>query len=222
MSHFENDFIEFFKELSHNNKKEWFHANKKRYEKLVKEPFKAFVDQMIFMIKTVEPELEMETKQAMFRINRDIRFSKDKSPYKTHVAANISKGGRMSPKHPGFYFQLSNQGVLIGGGAYQLEKEGLYNVRCRLAKEPEQIDKLLADRKFKKRFGKIQGEKNKRLPKEFQAANETQPLIANKQFFFMAELPPEAILDPQLPTILMDHYLTGKPLNDYLENAIRG
>ncbi len=221
MSYFEQDFLDFFKGLSGNNKKEWFHANKKCYEKKVKEPFKALVNEMLFRIKTVEPELEMETKQAVFRINRDIRFAKDKSPYKTHVAANICKGGRMSPKHPGFYFQLSNEGILVGGGAYQLEKEGLHNVRSRLAREPKKIDKLLAGKDFAEKYGEVEGEKNKRLPKEFQEPLEKQPLIANKQFYFMAQLGPEAILDPKLPEILMDHYMAGKKLNDYLEEAIR-
>jgi len=221
MSYFSQEFLDFFKGLSQNNKREWFHANNQSYEKAVKVPFKNFVNEMIFRIKMVEPELEMEAKQAMFRINRDIRFSKDKSPYKLHMAANISKGGRMSPLHPGFYFHFSHEGVFVGGGAYHVERDGLHRIRTRIARDPEELDRLMADPVFREKYGQIEGEKNKRLPKEFQGTLEQQPLIANKQFYFMAELGPEFILDPRLPDLLLEYYMAGKRVNDFLEESLR-
>ena len=221
MSHFDKDFLDFFRELSANNNTEWFHANKKRYEKSAKGPFIDFVNEMILRIKSVEPELEMEAKQAMFRINRDIRFAKDKSPYKAYMAANISKGGRMSPQHPGFYFQFSHEGIYIGGGAHHVEKDGLYRIRTSIARDPKELDRLQAGPEFRKKYDQIEGEKNKRLPKEFQETQEVQPLIANKQFYFMAQLGKKAILDPRLPDILMEYYMAGKEINDFLEESLK-
>ena len=94
MAYFTKDFIDFFKELAANNKKEWFDFNRKRYEKSVKQPFAEFVQEMIDRIRADDPKVDISTKDAIFRINRDVRFSKDKTPYKTHMAAIVSARGK--------------------------------------------------------------------------------------------------------------------------------
>ena len=94
MAYFTQDFLDFFKELAANNHKDWFHANKKRYEASVKDPFKLFVQDMIDKAAKVDGRFAGEAKNAIFRINRDIRFSKDKSPYKLQMGAVISPGGK--------------------------------------------------------------------------------------------------------------------------------
>jgi len=94
MSYFTKDFIKFLKGLNKNNEREWFHANKKDYVTHVKDPFKAFVQLIIDKMQKVDPTVVITPKDAIFRINRDIRFSKDKTPYKTNVSAAISAGGR--------------------------------------------------------------------------------------------------------------------------------
>ncbi len=157
MSHFTQDFLDFFKELSQNNYKEWFHENKKRYENSVKNPFHEFVQEMIDRIRIEDPELEITPKEAIFRINRDIRFAKDKSPYKTHMAASISVGGRKRHDVPGLYFQLSPEKSFVAGGSYVLEKETLYRVRSAIAKAPDAFSKVIEEEEFKKKFGTIQG-----------------------------------------------------------------
>jgi uncharacterized protein (TIGR02453 family) len=220
MSYFTKEFIDFFKELDRNNNKAWFDKNRKRYEEHVKVPFKDFVDVMILRIKSKEPELNITSKDALFRINRDIRFSKDKRPYNPHVSANISQGGRKSADHPGFYFQLSYDKVMIGGGAYHIEKDSLYWIRQQIAKSPADITKLTKNKKFKDNFGEIQGETIKRIPPEFKDAFEKQPLIANKQFFFMTEVKPAIILKADLPDKLMDYYNSGYKINEYLRSAL--
>ena len=90
MKYFSSDYLEFFKELAPNNNKDWFDKNRKRYIDSVKEPFKKFVTDLIQEISKVDDEVQIEAKDAIFRINRDIRFSKDKTPYKLNNSAIIS------------------------------------------------------------------------------------------------------------------------------------
>lgn len=219
MSHFSPEFLKFFKELSNNNNKNWFDENRKRYEKEVKKPFSNFVAEMIERIQKYESEIQIKPSDAIMRINNDIRFSKDKTLYKTHVAANISVYGKKDKSYPGFYFQLSPEGVMIYGGAYMVESATLQNIRNQIAGNLNSFSKVYNDKTFKEKFNSIQGEKNKRIPKEFQLVSEKEPLIANKQFYYSASLKPNFITSDELPDKLMEYYLAGKKVNDFLKLA---
>lgn len=221
MSFFTKDFLEFFRELEQNNNRDWFHGNKKRYDASVKKPFNNFVEEMISRIHAVDPEVAIPAKDAIFRINRDIRFSKDKSPYKTHMAAVISREGRRNHAEPGLYFHLGADKVYLGGGAYQLDKQPLYNVRKTIAENTDEFQKLIEDKQFKKKFGGIKGEQNKVLPKEFKEAAETQPLIYNKQFYYMAELSPNVVVKKDLADRFMDYYLASRNMAEFLKSAMQ-
>src|SRR5687767_845666 len=184
MSYFNASFLKFFKELSKNNTTEWFNANRKIYEKEVKKPFSDFVEEMIKRIGKHEPEVQIKPADAIMRINKDIRFSKDKTPYNTHVAANISPFGKKDKSFPGFYFQLSPQGIQVFGGAYQVETPVLQNMRKYIGKNLKEFSAVYNDKKFKDKFGKLQGEQHKRLTPELQEVAVKEPLIANKQFYY--------------------------------------
>ncbi|MHA2278857.1 MAG: DUF2461 domain-containing protein, partial [Candidatus Kariarchaeaceae archaeon] len=130
MSHFTKNTIQFLADLRENNKREWFHANKKEYEKHVKDPFKDFVTELIFRIQEFDNDLHIEAKDAIFRINRDIRFSKDKSPYKTWISANMNhKAKRTIPNSVGYYVHIDPDYVQVGGGSYHIDKNGTHAVR---------------------------------------------------------------------------------------------
>lgn len=222
MAHFNKSFIDFFKQLAINNTTQWFDENRKTYETSVKTPFKLFVDEMITRIKEHQPEINISASDAISRINKDIRFSKDKTPYNTHVSANISSLGRKSKEEPGFYFQLSHDKISIFGGAYVVEPASLLNVRKAIAKDPKAFAALYNDKAFKAAYGSIQGEKHKKIPDEFKAAYEKEPLIANKQFFYSTELKPKHITQDNLADVLMEYYTAGKKMNDYLKKALKG
>ena len=219
MAYFTKAFTGFFKDLAINNNTAWFDANRKTYENEVKKPFAAFVDEMIARIAKVEPDIKIQAKDAIFRINKDIRFSKDKTPYNVYVAANISQFGRKDKAYPGFYFQLSHTGAQIFGGAYAPEKDTLQRIREMIAKDEKNFAKTINAPAFKKLFGSIQGEALKRIPPEWQDAYQRQPLIANKQFFYQATLPPVAVLDDKLPERLMEYHAAGKDVNAFLRKA---
>ena len=221
MAYFTQDFLDFFKELAANNHKDWFHANKKRYEKSVKDPFKVFVQDMIDRAAAVDDRFAGEAKDAIFRINRDIRFSKDKSPYKLQMGAVIAPGGRKEGMGiPGMYLELSPAHFRFYSGVYMPEKEVLYNIRDYIMKHSKELDKLVSDKEFVSKFGELRGEKNKVLPKEFKAAAEEQPFLFNKQFYFFAELPAETILRDDFAEVIMEHFEASQPVRQFLTKAI--
>lgn len=220
MAYFSKAFLAFFKDLSQNNTTAWFDQNRKTYEKEVKEPFKNFVGEMITRIQKHQSDIKIAPADAIFRINKDIRFSKDKTPYNTHVSANISSQGRKSKEEPGFYFQFSHDKIMIYGGAYLVEPDALKKIRSTIAANPKAFAAAYNDKDFKEKFGSIQGEKNKKIPDEFKAAAEKEPLIANKQFFFGAELKAKHLTENDLADTLMEYYKAGKKMNDYLRKAM--
>lgn len=220
MLYFNPAFKKFFKDLSNNNTSAWFNENRKTYEKEVKVPFAAFTDHMIGRIKKHEPEIGIKASDAIMRINKDIRFSKDKTPYNTYVAANISLYGKKDKSYPGFYFQLSHDKIMVFGGAYVSEPLALQKIRKYMAKHPKEFTSAYNDKQFKEKFGTIQGEKNKRIPEEFVEAAKKEPLIANKQFFYSAALKQDTLFKDNLPDMLMEYYQAGKKMNDFLKAAL--
>jgi uncharacterized protein (TIGR02453 family) len=219
MAHFTNNFTKFFKDLEKNNSTAWFNENRKTYESEVKKPFAAFVEEMIKRIQKHEPEVKIKASDAIMRINKDIRFSKDKTPYNTHVAANISAFGKKDKSYPGFYFQLSPNKISIFGGAYAVENDRLQKIRSHIAKNLKAFASAYKEKKFSDKFGKIQGEQNKRIPPEFQDVAAKEPLIANKQFYYSAELKPELLTSDKLADSLMEYYLAAKGINSFLKKA---
>jgi uncharacterized protein (TIGR02453 family) len=220
MSWFTPDFNQFFIDLAPNNNKEWFDANRKRYEGKVKEPFEAFVAEVIKRVAKVDPKVVITPREAIFRINRDVRFSKDKAPYKSRMSAVVAAGGRKDHSTGGIYFELGPENVAFYGGQYMPDKEQLLRIREHIAANLAQFKKLRTAKAFVERFGEIQGGKNKIVPKEFKEALAKEPLIANKQFYFVAELPPKTVTSPKLVDLLMEHYKAMKPMNDFLAAAL--
>lgn len=158
MTYFDKDFLSYLKDLAKHNDREWFHENKKRYEKSVKEPFVNFLEGLKEALQEVEGPIPHTGKEAMMRINRDTRFSKDKTPYKTHLAAIISAHGKGDKRLPGMYIQISPDDLRFYSGCPLLEKEDLLNVRSHVKDNLEEFNKLINDKKFKSTFGEVLGE----------------------------------------------------------------
>ena len=220
MPYFDNDFLVFLQELRENNNKTWFEANRRRYEENVKEPFAAFVAEMIKRVRSLDPSVAIPPKNAIFRIFRDTRFSRDKTPYKTHMSALISATGRKNMEHPGYYFELNPDEVKIYGGSHHLERETLAKVRAYIAKDPPSFHRLIDAEPFVRKFGQIRGERSKRLPPELKEAAEQEPLLYNKEYYFFSRLDGRAVLEHDLADVLMEHIEVGKPINDFLASAM--
>jgi len=219
MAFFEKDFLQFFKELRKNNDREWFLANKPRYISSVKEPFEKFVEATIETMKPVMPHLLITPKESIFRIYRDTRFSKDKTPFKEHVSAAIVPGGRKNMSQPGIYIQMNDVDVRIYSGTYGPEKDKLAAIRNKIASDPKAFQKLYKKKNFVESYGEIRGEKNKRLPKDLREAAEIEPLIFNKGFYYFVSLPADTVLNPNFPKLVLKYYKLAQPLNDFFHSA---
>lgn len=222
MAYFTHNYLQFFKELAPNNNRDWFQANKKRYETHVKHPFEHFVTQLIDRLGKDDESLKgLLTKECIFRINRDIRFSKEKEPYKLQMSAIIANGGRKHMDNPGLYLELTPEHLGIYSGAYMPEKEQLNQIRTYISKNLSKFEKLHNDAVYRKYFSEgIQGEKNKILPAALKEAAATEPLLFNKQFYWYAHLPAETILKENLNEIIADHYTACRPLVDFFKKAL--
>jgi uncharacterized protein (DUF2461 family) len=137
------------------------------------------------------------------------------------MAANISAAGRKSREEPGFYLQFGADKIMIGGGAHMIENENIYKIRHAIIEHLHEFDALLHDKEFRKKYGTLQGEQNKVLPAEFKVHVAQQPLAANKQFYYMAELEARTILKKNLPELVMQYYHAGKGINEFLKRAMR-
>lgn len=222
MSYFTPDFLIFFQDLAANNNRDWFHANKKRYEKSVKEPFKIFIQALIDAASEYDSTISQITpKQAIFRIHRDIRFSKDKTPYKIQSTAIVSSHGRSKMDAPsGFYVEITPEHFRIYGGMYMVSKDNLVKVRQAIAANQKEFKSLYNDANFKKYFGEIQGEKNKRIPKEFKPYLEEEPLIANKQFYYFTELDLDLLFEENVINTIIQRYKIMDKMSAFFRKAI--
>jgi len=211
----------YFKELAQNNHKEWFHANKSRYENDVKRPFLHLLGEILPQLTNWDQTILFDPKKAIFRINRDIRFSKDKSPYNIIMKAGFSPGGRKS-ELPGYYLGIDAEHVHVGGGLFTVRPPHLAKVRELIASNPTHLHKIVEKRVFKDAFGRLKGEKAKRLDKRFLPIAEKTELIYHKQFYAFAEFPLANFYRSNgLLGEIIGHFKVVRPLNAYLNKAFQ-
>ena len=212
--------IDFFQQLEKNNSKRWFDENRKWFELAVREPFRDLIDELLPEIKKLDEENHMESKDALFRVNRDLRFTPDKPPYKTHMAAGFSRGGRKS-QYAGFYLQIGLKHIIIGGGLPFMEKEVLRKIRIEIGYNKKAFQQLIEASDFKSLFGFVLGENEKELPKTFLDIYKENPLIANKQFYYGAIYKTENwLFKENLSAHILKHFQTGVNFNNFLIKAI--
>jgi len=188
MQYFTTDYTQFFAELKENNNREWFLENKARYENQVKKPFQRFIQDLLNEMDKLDKGYACDAKSMIFRIYRDVRFSKDKTPYKTHSSAALSKYGKKSMEMPSYYFEISNTDINLYGGMYMPDKDRLNKIRVYIADNLSDFQSLYNDSNFTAHFGKILGDKNKKVPIDFKEIAEKEELIANKQFYFVSNI----------------------------------
>jgi len=221
MSHFTKDYTQFFIDLAPNNNKDWFDANRKRYEESVKKPFATFVQQFIDFMASKDPKYKnLTASECIFRINRDIRFSKDKTPYKTFCSAVIAPNGRKSDSVHGIYFELSPEAVRVYGGVYEIDKDRLELVREGIAQDIRKFRSVIEKKDFVKLFGELRGDKNKVLPAHLKESAALEPYIYNKQFYVMTEFPASLITSDKLLSTLIECYTVAQPFEQYFNQFI--
>lgn len=220
MVYFTKETLTFLKKLKKNNNREWFNDNKPRYIEFVKNPFEIFIGDLIEAMSPYFESLSITPKDAIFRIYRDVRFSKDKTPYKTNVSAIISPGGRKNKTIPGIYLEITPDDMRIYSGLYQLDTKQLFNVRSHISHNLDEFQRLISSKKFVKTFTDIKGEKNKRIPKDFEDDAIRQPLLFNKQFYFYTTWPVETIYDKNLLKKITETFTIAQPVSEFLYEGL--
>jgi uncharacterized protein (TIGR02453 family) len=210
--------LEFFRKLQRNNRREWFQPRKATFEETLKQPMRELVMAVNDAMKKFAPEYVTDPDKAIYRIYRDTRFSKDKTPYKDHIAASFPQQGK--PCGAGFYFAVSHKEVAIGGGIYMPAPETLRDIRVHVAEHHQELRKLVAARPVRELFGDLQGDQLTRVPKGFDPGHPAADLLRNKQNFLYVVHPPELAGTPQLYSEVVRHFRAMTPFLRYLNTPI--
>ncbi len=211
--------LKFLSALKKNNNRDWFQANKKEYD-AAKKDFMDYVQKLIAGISTFDKKVSgLEAKNCVFRINRDVRFSHDKSPYKTNMGANISPGGKKSAA-AGYYFHVEPGGSFIAGGMFQPEPDKLKAVREDIIYDPDDFKKIIGSKDFKKHYSKLWDEgKLKTAPKGFDKEHPDIDLVKYKSYIVVKNLSDKEVLDKNLVKNALEAFKALKPMNDFLNKS---
>ena len=214
-----NKVIEFLEELSKNNNREWFQENKKWYEES-RDKFLFLTDVMINEIRKFDPEMPaLSPKDCMFRIFRDVRFSKDKRPYKTNFGSYISKGGRKG-MYAGYYFHISPEESFVGGGIYMPPAEPLKAVREHIAENADEFLEIINQPEFKKTYPEMYDDKLKTAPKGFPKDHEHIDLLRYKSYIFSHSFSRKEIVGEKYIEHMVNAFHVLQPFNRFLNEAI--
>lgn len=212
--------LKFLKQLSKNNNKDWFDLNRKTYE-ICKTEFetvvKSVIDKSILFDNAL---LNLEAKKCMFRINKDVRFSKDKSPYKTNMGASINPGGKKS-MIPGYYIHIEPNNSFLAGGCYQPMPEMLAAIRQEIDYNSAELKKILSAKDFKTYFKELSpDDKLKTSPKGYDKNHPEIELLQHRHFIAIHQLKDEDVLNKNFPTYVSKVFKAMLPLNLFLRNCM--
>ena len=192
------DTFRFLEDLEANNDRDWFQANKSRYD-AIRGEHEAFIDALILKIGGFDSDIAgMSAKKSIMRIYRDVRFSKDKSPYNIHMSAHIVAGGRSANEHgrAGYYVRLESGKSILAGGAYLPPGEWMTRIRERIESDADELRDIVNAPAFKKYFGGITGEKLKTAPRGYAKDHPEIELLRYKSFLAVHEVSNEQALAP--------------------------
>ena len=213
---FTADTLKFLRALKRNNRREWFNAHRDDYEAHVREPMTAIVERLAVDFRDLAPELVATPKASMYRIYRDTRFSENKTPYKTHVAAVFPPRGLPKHEGAGVYFHIAPDELWIGGGMYAPQTPQLHAVREHIAANVSQLRSIVESPGFTRRIGKIEGEKLQRVPRGFPKDHPAADYLKYRQFLAGAEFPPSLATSPKFYSTVLAVFREVVPLTRFL------
>lgn len=216
------DSLQFLDDLKANNNRDWFLENKRRYE-IFKKDYQQLVGDFLDAMKPLDPSLELlEIKNCTFRINRDIRFSKDKSPYKDHIGVWLSSGAK-GKNRSGYYVHIARAGSFIAGGCYCPEAEDLKKIRLEITYFHEDLEAILKEKSFQKEFGDFdRNESNllKNPPRGYEKDHPAIELLKLKSFETSQKFDIEEVTKGDFVAKMTKKLIVLKPLNDFINRAL--
>ena len=206
--------LTFLEELKQHNTRDWFTEHKKAYENARKE-FSGLIDDVAQELNLTDV---IEAKK-IFRINRDVRFSKDKSPYKKNLSGYFTRAG--AARRGGYFISIEPGGKsVVGGGFYAPEKEDLLRIRKEFEMDATEIEKITSDKNFVKHFGVLRGDALKSAPRDFDKEHPNIKWINMKQHYAFREFSDKEILSSTFLKEVMSTYLAIRPFFDYMSDVL--
>ena len=211
----------FLRELRQNNDRAWFNANKRRYEEDVKEPALAFIADFAPRLETISPHFVADPRPvggSLFRIHRDTRFARDKSPYKTHTGIQFRHEQGRDVHAPGFYLHLEPGSVFVGAGIWHPDTATLAKIREAIDRDPKRWTRSLRESGIGEVF-RLEGDSLKRPPSGYEAAHPLVDDLKRKDFIAVATLDEEAVTSPGFADELAATLRTSAPFVRFLCEA---
>lgn len=217
---FSPDAISFLRALKRNNRREWFQPRKEKYETLIKQPMLELVSCLNQEFSRFAPEYITPPQKALYRIYRDTRFSKDKTPYKTHIAAIFPRHTAVKREGSVFYLHFTEKEVLIFGGVWAPERDELLAYRTLLQEHYEEFQEILADKKLKRLVGGLQGEKLTRMPKGFPVDHPAEELLRHHQWYLEATFDVKILTTSRIVPEVVRHFEVMAPFVEFLNRPL--
>lgn len=215
--------IKFLKDLRKNNNKPWFDANRPIYE-AAKTDYIQFIQEVIDRHGKNDPAIHnLVAKNCLFRINRDVRFSKDKSPYKSNLGASINKGGKQSTSTAGYYFHLQPGESFLGGGIWMPDPDNLRKLRQEIDYNLSDFKKIITGKRFKAVYGDLSHEaeyKLSRVPKGYEADNPAAEYLKLKSYIASIPVSDADLSSKDLVKKTVEAFKALQPLIDFLNNSM--
>ncbi|OYQ38600.1 DUF2461 domain-containing protein [Flavobacterium aurantiibacter] len=212
--------IAFLKDLAENNNRDWFQSKQDSYQKYRKH-YLELAQELLSGVQEFDLGMaDVEAKKVVFRINRDIRFSKDKSPYKTHMGFWISPAHANNPK-AGYYLHVDPKGSFLAGGIYMPEAKDLKKIRTEIAFFYDDLQEILSEKKFKTAFDDLQRDEHtlKTAPKDFEKDHPAIKHLQLKSFIVQRDIPFDDLFKSNFISDVVANFKIIKPLNDFLNRA---
>lgn len=212
--------LQFLSDLKANNDRNWFNANKKRYEK-AREEFVTFISALIEQIARFDPPiLQLEAKKCIFRIYRDTRFSKNKQPYKTNFGAHLIEPHERPHDRAGYYVHIEPGGCFLAGGAYMPPAPWLNAIRESIDSHGEKLVQILNSKNYKKYFDGLQGEQLKTKPRDYPEDHPFIDLLRYKSFISLHEVTDAEVMSENFLQEASEVFKAVKPFDDFLNESL--
>lgn len=209
--------LEFLKNLKNNNNREWFTANKATYELFHQETID-FAEALLYELNKHDDIETPSGKKSLMRIYRDVRFSKDKTPYKNNWGGGFRRATQLL--RGGYYYQIQPSGSFVGGGFWGPNAEDLLRIRKELAANPHELRKIITSKSFINNFGELKGDQLKTAPKGFDKEHEAIDLLRYKQFIIGKSFSDKEVLQPNFYLKVNETFQQMRPFLDYMSYAL--
>jgi uncharacterized protein (TIGR02453 family) len=217
------DFLTKLKNKRYNNK-EWFDKHRQIYEDFIKMPMRSLLDNLSTEVKKIDDRIVVSNK-SIFRINRDIRFKKDKTPYKFNYSAAITYDRIKTPEIPQFYFHISPDEFLFAAGQYSTDNNLINKIRRNIIRNEDKFLSIIHRKDFVKSFGKVNGGSLVNVPLEYRnnlnLLNETRELIRMKQMYVFKTYSPDVSLSDELMNLILNNISVTNEFNKFLFDSIK-